>query len=171
MHAILPSNLPTALLTSIEIDSFHKHGHRMWSHTLDPANMDTSIRSTIYDLTPDVSNPNSYLEVVPLRSQAGVHPEQPGCTLSREAFDAVWEHSVLLMQRGFKTGSILTVDPEEALVLGEPWTRRCASCQLSQGLGGNNSGCVVIEYSASIQQISSPTLHVTFKCELGNTPT
>ena len=55
-----------------------------------------------------------------------MHPEQPANTLSREAFDRVWEHSVLLMQRGFQSGSILTVDPEEAKVLGAPWTRRCA---------------------------------------------
>eukprot|EP00887_Chlorella_sp_A99_P001686 scaffold8.g1686.t1 len=76
--------------------------------------------------------------------KAGVHPEQPGNTLSRDAFDRVWRHSVLLLQarlgldpgscagdaagrglkRGFETGSILTVDPEEAAVLGKPWMRR-----------------------------------------------
>ena len=50
--------------------------------------------------------------------KAGVHPEQPANTLDRAAFDAVWRHSVLLMQRGFQTGSILTVDPEEAAKLG-----------------------------------------------------
>lgn len=33
-------------------------------------------------------------------------------------------HAVVLLQRGFLTGSILTVDPEEAAVLGPPWTRR-----------------------------------------------
>ena len=139
--------------------------------TLDPASMDTSIQLTIYDLTPDVPNPNPYSEFVLLRPQAGVHPEQPGCTLSRGAFDAVWEHSVLLMQRGFKTGSILTVDPEEALVLGEPWTRRCAACQFSQCLGGKHSGGVVTECIASIQQITIPTLQITFKCEFRNPPT
>ena len=53
-----------------------------------------------------------------------MHPEQPGNTLSREEFDRVWEHSVLLLQRGFKEGSILTVDPDEAKKLGRPWTRR-----------------------------------------------
>ena len=56
--------------------------------------------------------------------QAGVHPEQPGRTVSREEFEALWRHSVLLLQRGFKTGSILTVDAEEAKKLGKPWTRR-----------------------------------------------
>ena len=62
-----------------------------------------------------------------LAAQAGVHPEQPGHTLSRAQFDAVWEHSVLLLQRGFKEGSILTVDPDEARRLGPPWTRRRAN--------------------------------------------
>ena len=75
-------------------------------------------------------------------AQAGVHPEQPGATLSREAFDAVWEHSVRLMQRGFQSGSILTVDPEEALVLGEPWTRRCgALCPTHRAEGFGHSWC------------------------------
>ena len=62
-----------------------------------------------------------------LAVQAGVHPEQPGHTLSRAEFDAVWEHSVLLLQRGFQEGSILTVDPAEARKLGPPWTRRHAA--------------------------------------------
>ena len=41
--------------------------------------------------------------------KAGLHPEQPARTLGRAAFDAVWAHSVALLQRGFTTGSILTV--------------------------------------------------------------
>lgn len=53
-----------------------------------------------------------------------MHPEQPGHTLTRGQFDTVWCHSVHLLQRGFQTGSILTVDPEEASMLGAPWTRR-----------------------------------------------
>ena len=56
--------------------------------------------------------------------QAGVHPEQPSNTVDRAAFERIWRHCVLLLQRGFKTGSILTVDPEEADKLGRPWTRR-----------------------------------------------
>ena len=59
--------------------------------------------------------------------QAGVHPEQPCKTVSRAEFEALWRHSVLLLQRGFKTGSILTVDEEEAKQLGKPWTRRYGS--------------------------------------------
>ena len=59
--------------------------------------------------------------------QAGVHPELPGKNVSREEFEALWRHSVLLLQRGFKTGSILTVDEDEAQKLGKPWTRRWAA--------------------------------------------
>ena len=55
-----------------------------------------------------------------------MHPEQPGNTVDREAFERIWRHSVLLLQRGFKEGSILTVDPAEAKILGPPWTRRLA---------------------------------------------
>jgi len=36
----------------------------------------------------------------------------------------VWGHCVDLLQRGFTSGSILTVDPEDARLLGKPWTRR-----------------------------------------------
>ena len=56
--------------------------------------------------------------------KAGVHPDEPCDAIARETFDALWFHTVQLMQRGFVNGSILTVDPEEALVLGDPWTRR-----------------------------------------------
>lgn len=63
--------------------------------------------------------------------QAGVHPEQPGKTVNREGFESLWRHSVLLLQRGFKTGSILTVDEDEAKKLGKPWTRRLSSCHIT----------------------------------------
>lgn len=63
--------------------------------------------------------------------QAGVHPEQPSNTVDRAAFERIWRHCVLLLQRGFKTGSILTVDPEEADKLGRPWTRRSVHRQQS----------------------------------------
>jgi hypothetical protein len=56
--------------------------------------------------------------------KAGISPEQPGNTLTRATWDEIWKHCVLLLQRGFQTGSILTVEPEEATILGPPWTRR-----------------------------------------------
>jgi hypothetical protein len=36
----------------------------------------------------------------------------------------MWGHCVDLLQRGFSSGSILTVDPDDARKLGKPWTRR-----------------------------------------------
>lgn len=54
--------------------------------------------------------------------KAGVHPEQPGNTLTREMFDMIWFHSKDLLERGVQTGSILTVDESENLP--PPWTRR-----------------------------------------------
>ena len=53
---------------------------------------------------------------------SGVHPETPGCAVSRERFEAIWRHSVSLLQAGFATGSIITVDPAEGLPA--PWLRR-----------------------------------------------
>ena len=69
--------------------------------------------------------------------KAGVHPEQPCADLPRSSFDEVWRHSVELLQRGFVTGSILTVDPDEAKTLGEPWTRRYVYNQRSCGRCGS----------------------------------
>jgi hypothetical protein len=54
--------------------------------------------------------------------KAGVHPETPGAAVSRERFEAIWRHSVLLLQAGFASGSIITVDPAEGLPA--PWLRR-----------------------------------------------
>ncbi|BDA51318.1 probable endonuclease 8 1 at N-terminal half [Coccomyxa sp. Obi] len=56
--------------------------------------------------------------------KAGVHPEEPGRLVDRAGFELIWRHSVDLLRRGFKSGSILTVDPDEAKVLGPPWQRR-----------------------------------------------
>lgn len=68
--------------------------------------------------------------------QARLHPEQPAKTITRDEFERLWRHSVHLMQRGFASGSILTVDATDAAVLGPPWTRRyvynhssCGFCQ------------------------------------------
>lgn len=57
-----------------------------------------------------------------------MHPEQAANTVERPAFERIWRHSVDLLRRGFQSGSILTVDPEEAQRLGKPWTRRRALC-------------------------------------------
>ncbi|PNH01897.1 hypothetical protein TSOC_012173 [Tetrabaena socialis] len=56
--------------------------------------------------------------------KAAVHPETPAAAITREQFDRIWYHCVDLLQQGFVGGSIITVDPEEAEVLGRPWTRR-----------------------------------------------
>lgn len=46
--------------------------------------------------------------------KAGVHPDRPGKDLDRAEFDAVWDHTVSLLRRGYETGSILTVDAADA---------------------------------------------------------
>jgi len=56
--------------------------------------------------------------------QSRLHPEQPANTVPREKFEELWSWCVLDLQRGFKTGSILTVSPADAKRLGAPWTRR-----------------------------------------------
>ena len=56
--------------------------------------------------------------------KAGVHPDVRGRELTRPQFDQVWRHTVCLLQRGYETGSILTVDEDEARALGKPTLRR-----------------------------------------------
>jgi len=56
--------------------------------------------------------------------KAGIHPNRLGKTLIRQEFDSVWYHTKDLLERGYTTGSILTVDPEEAQALGKPRMRR-----------------------------------------------
>ncbi|CAJ1949498.1 unnamed protein product [Cylindrotheca closterium] len=81
--------------------------------------------------------------------KAGVHPNRPGLSLEREEFNRVWEQTVLLLERGYETGSILTVDPEEAKALGKPRLRRyiyntakCPRCGTSiQSWPINNRTC------------------------------
>lgn len=45
--------------------------------------------------------------------KSGIHPEIPGSALSRQQVETIWSHSVALLQRGFASGSILTVDAHE----------------------------------------------------------
>uniref|UniRef100_A0A7S3FNN1 DNA-(apurinic or apyrimidinic site) lyase n=1 Tax=Chloropicon roscoffensis TaxID=1461544 RepID=A0A7S3FNN1_9CHLO len=56
--------------------------------------------------------------------KAGLHPETPGASIDHETFTNVWQISKDFLRRGVETGSILTVEPQEAKVLGPPWTRR-----------------------------------------------
>lgn len=51
--------------------------------------------------------------------KAGVHPDRPGHELSRAEFDDVWRHTVELLERGYKTGSILTVDDADKKRYGD----------------------------------------------------
>uniref|UniRef100_A0A7S2GFY0 DNA-(apurinic or apyrimidinic site) lyase n=1 Tax=Octactis speculum TaxID=3111310 RepID=A0A7S2GFY0_9STRA len=51
--------------------------------------------------------------------KAGVHPDRPGKSLTREEFDSVWSHTVDLLRRGYATGSILTVDDADQVKYGD----------------------------------------------------
>jgi len=112
--------------------------------------------------------------------KAGVHPEQPGNTISEAAFASIWDISKDLLHRGFQTGSILTVDPEENLPA--PWTRRyiynhssCGRCGTkvrTWDMGGRTCyacpGCQKLSHSAELGQERVAKLrlskaHVPFK--------
>eukprot|EP00977_Amphora_coffeiformis_P021632 scaffold9620_cov197-Amphora_coffeaeformis.AAC.7 len=78
--------------------------------------------------------------------KASVHPNTLGKQLERPQFDAIWHHTVALLRRGFETGSIMTVDPQEAAVFGPQHQRRyiynqlhCPRCQTRIVVWGINS--------------------------------
>ncbi len=117
------------------------HPQQPFPHRPDPVGSMFQVHSKA---GPDLLKPYCTPQIL---FKAGVHPEQPANTLDKEAFDAVWQHSVLLLQRGFTTGSILTVDPEEAAVLG-------ARCQqdplMSVGQFGLSSLCKPTSHPGSL---------------------
>lgn len=88
--------------------------------------------------------------------KAGIHPSRLGNSLLRQEFDTVWYHTKDLLERGFSTGSILTVDPEEALALGKPKMRRYIY---------NTAKCPRCSSSIKSWQIQSRTCYACFKCQ------
>lgn len=93
--------------------------------------------------------------------QARVHPEQPANSISREEFDRIWRHSVLLLQRGFLTGSILTVDDEDAEKMGPPWTRRYIY---------NHKSCGVCAGRVRTWDMASRTVYACDTCQVRRSP-
>ncbi len=88
--------------------------------------------------------------------KAGIHPNRLGNTLLREEFDKVWYHTKDLLERGYSTGSILTVDPEEAIALGKPRMRRYIY---------NTANCPRCSLSIKSWQIASRTCYACPKCQ------
>ena len=87
--------------------------------------------------------------------KAGVHPEISGKDLTRPQFDRVWFHTVELLRRGFQTGSILTVDPEEARALGKPKLRRYA--HRGHGVWRSSAGWTLTRMSSNVYPASTST--------------
>jgi len=88
--------------------------------------------------------------------KAGLHPNRSGNTLSRTEFDTVWYHTVDLLRRGYQTGSILTVDSDEAKALGKPRMRRYIY---------NTSNCPRCSTPIQSWQIASRTCYACPKCQ------
>ena len=88
--------------------------------------------------------------------QARVHPEQPANTITRAEFDRLWRHSVLLLQRGYVSGSILTVDAADAAALGPPWTRRYVY---------NHSRCGVCKSRVRTWDMAARTVYACEACQ------
>ena len=45
---------------------------------------------------------------------AGIHPDKKAADITRAEFESLWNHSVELLQRGFQSGYIITINPDEA---------------------------------------------------------
>jgi formamidopyrimidine-DNA glycosylase len=88
--------------------------------------------------------------------KAGVHPNKRGMDLDKTEFDSIWYHTVALLKRGYETGSILTVDPEESMSLGKPRLRRYIY---------NSSKCPRCDSPIKTWQISNRTCYACVKCQ------
>ena len=88
--------------------------------------------------------------------KAGIHPNRVGKTLLRHEFDKVWYHTKDLLERGYTSGSILTVDPEEARALGKARMRRYIY---------NTAKCPRCSSSIKSWQIASRTCYACPKCQ------
>ena len=88
--------------------------------------------------------------------KAGVHPDKPGMDLIKSEFDLIWFHTVELLKRGYETGSILTVDPDEAIALGKPKMRRYIY---------NSPKCPRCNSPIKTWQIANRTCYACVKCQ------
>eukprot|EP00980_Cylindrotheca_fusiformis_P004124 scaffold894_cov153-Cylindrotheca_fusiformis.AAC.20 len=88
--------------------------------------------------------------------KAGIHPDRCGSDLKKKEFDRIWYHTVELLKRGYETGSILTVDPKEALSLGKPKLRRYIY---------NSSKCPRCNSPIKTWQIANRTCYACLKCQ------
>jgi len=88
--------------------------------------------------------------------KAKIHPDRIGKTLTRQEFDMVWYHTKDLLKRGYITGSILTVDSDEAKALGKPNMRRYIY---------NTSKCPRCSSSIKSWQIAARTCYACPKCQ------
>lgn len=89
--------------------------------------------------------------------QARIHPEQPASSLCRSKFDEIWKHSVLLLQRGYQTGSIITVDDADAQSMGPPWTRRYVY---------NHSRCGICKGPIKTWDMANRTVYACETCQV-----
>ena len=88
--------------------------------------------------------------------KSGIHPDIVGNELTKSEFDLIWYHTVSLLQRGFETGSILTVDKDEAIALGNPKMRRYIY---------NTAKCPRCQTSIKTWQIASRTCYACTRCQ------
>lgn len=88
--------------------------------------------------------------------KASVHPDIPGKLLEKSEFDLIWHYTVALLRRGYETGSILTVDPDEALSLGKPNLRRYIY---------NSANCPRCHSAIKVWQIASRTCYACPSCQ------
>jgi formamidopyrimidine-DNA glycosylase len=88
--------------------------------------------------------------------KARVHPDRIGSELEKEEFDLIWYHTVALLRRGYETGSILTVDAEDAKAFGNPRMRRYIY---------NTSKCPGCTTSITTWQIASRTCYACPTCQ------
>jgi len=88
--------------------------------------------------------------------KAGIHPDRLGNELEKHEFDLIWHHTTALLRRGYQSGSIVTVDPNEAKILGMPNLRRYIY---------NSSKCPRCGSSIKTWQINKRTCYACNSCQ------
>lgn len=87
---------------------------------------------------------------------AKMHPEIKGCDLSDDDFNRVWNTAVRLMQIGYKTGRITSLNTTEAKLLGDENRRRYVY---------NQEHCFVCGARVSSWQENSRTVWACLTCQ------
>lgn len=90
----------------------------------------------------------------------GLHPDKPASTVSREAFEFLWEQSVRQMEIGVELGNIITVLPENE---GKPLPKNATARSLRYVY--NQKACGKCDGAIKVWTIAQRTVYACEACQ------